>query len=101
MSLVPSKRQGRSSVDEGPTIYKCDQLRQMLESALQDRAKRHANIDPVKLLGGYLPVRTEANGKVRPKGDEEDNPSSARFHSFCKQLAVALGVSKVLLQTVI
>lgn len=94
MTSGPAKRPRRSSVDEGPTIYKCDQLRQMLEAALRNRSKRHANTDPVKFLGGYLPVRTETNGKSRTRGQEEENPSTARFHSFCKQLAEALSVTK-------
>ena len=94
MTSGPAKRPRRSSVEEGPTIYKCDQLRQMLETALRNRSKRHANTDPVKFLGGYLPVRTESNGKSRSRGGEDENPSTARFHSFCKQLAEALGVSK-------
>lgn len=94
MTAGAPKRRRRSSLEEGPTIYKCDQLLRMLEEALQNRSKRHATTDPVKFLGNYLPVRTEANGKPRAKGDEDENPSSARFHSFCKQLAEALGVSK-------
>jgi len=64
----------------------------MLESALRNRAKRNANTDPVKFLGSYLPVRTEANGPTRQV--EDDDPSSARFHSFCKQLAASLGLRK-------
>ncbi len=90
----PVKKPRRPSVEEGPTIYKCDQLRQMLESALRNKSKRHANTDPVKFLGGYLPVKTEANGKGRAKGDEDENPNPARFHSFCKQVAEALAVPK-------
>jgi hypothetical protein len=43
-------------------------------------------------------VRTESNGQARPKADEDENPSSARFHSFCKQLAEALGVPKEFIQ---
>ncbi|MBS0202219.1 MAG: LysR family transcriptional regulator [Planctomycetes bacterium] len=87
------KRRRRSSPEEGPTIYKCDQLLRMLEEALRNRSKRHATTDPVKFLGNYLPVR-ETSGKPRVKGDEDENPNAARFHSFCKQLAEALGVSK-------
>ena len=93
MTSGPSKRR-RSSAEEGPTIYKCDQLLRMLEEALRNRSKRHATTDLVKFLGAYLPVRTEANGTTRPKSDDDENPASARFHSFCKQLAVALGMSK-------
>ena len=66
----------------------------MLEAAIRNRSKRHASTDPVKFLGSYLPVRTEANGKSKSKGEEDDNPSTARFHSFCTQLARALGVTK-------
>lgn len=66
----------------------------MLEAALRDRPKRISSIDPVKFLGANLPVRTDANGKSRLVGDDEENPNGARFHSFCKQLAEALGVTK-------
>jgi len=75
-------------------MYKFDQLRRMLEKAHRNRSKRHAMTDIVKFLGAYLPVRSEQKGKARPKPEEDDNPSSARFHSFCKQLAESLGVPK-------
>jgi hypothetical protein len=94
----PAKRRRRPSAEEGPTIYKCDQLRQMLEAALRNRSKRNASTDLVKFLGGHLPVRTDANGKSRLTGDDDENPSTARFHSFCKQLAEALGLSKDFVQ---
>lgn len=90
----PTKRRRRPSAEEGPTIYKFDQLRQMLEAALRNRSKRNASTDLVKFLGGYLPVRTDAHGKSRLASHDDENPSTARFHSFCKQLANALGVSK-------
>lgn len=93
MTSGPVNRR-RVSVEEGPTIYKCDQLRRMLEEAWRNRSKRHAGIDPIKFLGNYLQVRTEANGKAKLKGEDDENPSSTRVHSFCKQLAEALGVSK-------
>ena len=94
MTTGANSRQPRSAAEEGPTIYKCDQLRSMLEAAIRNRSKRHSTTDPVKFLGGYLPVRTDANGKSRTKGDEDENPNTARFHSFCTQLARALGVTK-------
>lgn len=92
--MTASSKRRRRSAEEGPTIYKCDQLRRMLELALRNRSKRNANTDPVKFLGNYLPVRTDADGATRLKGEDEENPSSARFHSFCKQLAASLGLRK-------
>lgn len=89
-----SRRSLRSSAAEGPSIYKCDQLRQMLEAALQNRSKFRPNMDVVKFLEQYLPVRQETTGR----GKAGSYAVGTRLHAFCRQLSEALGLNKDFVQ---
>lgn len=89
-----SPRSRRSTAAEGPSIYKCDQLQQMLEAALQNRSKFRPGMDVVKFLEQYLPVRQETTGKVKAGS----YAVGTRLHAFCRQLSEALGLNRDFVQ---
>ncbi len=89
-----SPRSLRSTAAEGPSIYKCDQLQQMLAAALQNRSKFRPGMDVVKFLEQYLPVRQETTGKVKAGS----YAVGTRLHAFCRQLSESLGLSRDFVQ---
>ena len=89
-----SHRSLRSSAAEGPSIYKCDQLRQMLEEALRNRTKFRPGMDPEKFLEQYLPVRQETVGKAKAGS----YAVGTRLHAFCRQLSESLGLNRDFVQ---
>ncbi len=91
MSSIKGASSSRSSSGaEGPTIYKCDQLRRMLESALRNRAKFKQGNDVEKFLEQNLSVKQEVASKAKP----DSYTAGTRLPAFIKQLSNGLGLDK-------
>ena len=91
---IGSPKKSQPTPGKGPTIYKCDQLRAMLEEALRNRSALGPETDVRKFLEQHLRVRNETVGKSK----SESYVQGTRFPAFCKQLSEALGLNRDFVQ---
>lgn len=89
-SVTGSLHVRAASGAEGPTIYKCDQLRQLLDAAIRNRAKFKQGMDAEKFLEQNLPVKQETASKAKPGG----YTAGSRLSAFIKQWSKALDLDR-------
>ena len=89
-SVTGSLHVRAASGAEGPTIYKCDQLRQLLDAAIRNRAKFKQGMDAEKFLEQNLPVKQETASKAQPGG----YTAGSRLSVFIKQWSKALDLDR-------